>query len=127
MIIAIDHFVLTVRSVEDTLAFYQRVLGIGSERIAGRPVALKFGSNKINLHQTDRTFEPKAARPTPGGGDFCLITDQPIEQIIERLKREGVAIEVGPIERNGARGQMMSVYFRDPDENLVEVSSYPAA
>lgn len=125
MITAIDHFVLTVRSVEETIAFYQRVLGIGHEREPDRPVALRFGEQKINLHQTDRTFEPKASEPTPGAGDFCLVSDQPIEETLDRLEREGVAIEFGPVDRQGARGPMISVYFRDPDGNLIEVGHYP--
>ncbi|MEO8883302.1 MAG: VOC family protein [Devosia sp.] len=124
MIAGIDHFVLTVASVEVTLDFYERVLGMRRAMIPGRPSSLLFGTQKINVHQTDRTFEPKAERPTAGSGDFCLITDQPLAAVIERLKAEGVAMEVGPVERNGARGPMMSVYFRDPDGNLVEVSRY---
>ncbi|HTJ57450.1 MAG TPA: VOC family protein, partial [Devosiaceae bacterium] len=124
MITSTDHFVLTVRSVAASLDFYERVLGLEREILAGRPAALKFGSQKINLHQIDRTFEPKAETPTPGSGDFCLVTEQPIAEVVAHLKREAVEIEVGPIARNGARGQMLSIYFRDPDRNLVEVSSY---
>ncbi|WP_374700942.1 hypothetical protein [Aureimonas sp. AU40] len=89
-----------------------------------RPTALLFGRQKINVHEVDRTFEPKAARPTPGAGDFCLVTSRPMAEIVAHLHACGVAIEEGPVARNGARGPMESVYFRDPDGNLVEVSRY---
>ncbi|MER8517400.1 VOC family protein [Mesorhizobium sp. M1060] len=124
MIAGIDHFVLTVRSVEDSCAFYQRVLGLKRLDEPNRPTALLFGSQKINLHQVGRTFEPKAKVPMPGSGDFCLVAARPLAEICARLEANGVAIEVGPVERIGARGKMMSVYFRDPDSNLVEVSEY---
>jgi catechol 2,3-dioxygenase-like lactoylglutathione lyase family enzyme len=125
MIVAIDHFVLTVKSIEASLDFYERILGMSRVvTAAGRPTALAFGTQKINLHQADRTFEPKARLPTPGAGDFCLITDQPLEAIEAHLVAEKVTIELGPVDRNGARGPMRSLYFRDPDGNLVEVSRY---
>jgi len=126
MIAGIDHFVLTVRSVEATCAFYQRVLGLQRLDEPKRPTALLFGSQKINVHEVERTFEPKARAPTPGSGDFCLVAARPLAEILASLEANGVAIEVGPVERIGARGKMMSVYFRDPDGNLVEVSEYPA-
>ena len=125
MIAGIDHFVLTVRSVEATCAFYQRVLGMRRLDEPNRPTALLFGSQKINLHETGRTFEPKAKAPTPGSGDFCLVAAVPLAEVQASLEANGVAIEVGPVRRTGARGPMMSVYFRDPDGNLVEVSEYP--
>ena len=124
MIAGIDHFVLTVRSVEDTCAFYQRVLGLRRLDEPSRPTALLFGSQKINLHEVGRTFEPKAKAPTAGAGDFCLLAARPLAEICASLAANGVAIEVGPVERTGARGPMMSVYFRNPDGNLVEVSEY---
>jgi catechol 2,3-dioxygenase-like lactoylglutathione lyase family enzyme len=124
MIAGIDHFVLTVRSVEATCGFYQRVLGLQRLDEPNRPTALLFGSQKINLHEAGRTFEPKAKAPTPGSGDFCLVAAVPLAEIRASLEANGVAIEVGPVERTGARGPMMSVYFRDPDGNLVEVSEY---
>ncbi len=124
IIAGIDHFVLTVRSVEDSCAFYQRVLGLERLDEPNRPTALLFGSQKINLHEVGRTFEPKARAPTPGSGDFCLVAARPLAEICASLEANGVAIEVGPVERTGARGTMMSVYFRDPDGNLVEVSKY---
>ncbi|MEI9406109.1 VOC family protein [Mesorhizobium argentiipisi] len=125
MIAGIDHFVLTVRSVEATCAFYQRVLGMRRLDEPNRPTALLFGSQKINLHEIGRTFEPKAKAPTPGSGDFCLVAAVPLAEVQASLEANGVAVEVGPVERTGARGPMMSVYFRDPDGNLVEVSEYP--
>lgn len=124
MIGSIDHFVLTVRSVEATCDFYRRVLGMRRLDELNRPTALLFGSQKINLHEVGRTFEPKAKMPTPGSGDFCLVAAVPLAEVQASLKANGVAIEVGPVERTGARGAMMSVYFRDPDDNLVEVSEY---
>lgn len=124
MIAGIDHFVLTVRSVEATCDFYQRVLGLRRLDEPNRPTALLFGSQKINLHEVGRTFEPKAKTPMPGSGDFCLVAAVPLAEIRASLEGNGVAIEVGPVERIGARGKMMSVYFRDPDANLVEVSEY---
>jgi catechol 2,3-dioxygenase-like lactoylglutathione lyase family enzyme len=127
MIDRIDHFVLTVRSVEATCAFYERVLGFRRVDAAGRPTALHFGRQKINLHEVGRTFEPKATAPTPGAGDFCLIADRPIADVILHLRTCEVAIELGPVQRAGALGAMTSVYFRDPDGNLVEVSAYEAS
>ncbi len=124
MIERIDHLVLTVRSIETTLRFYERVLGMTRELLPGRPAALKFGQQKINVHELDRTFEPKAAHPVPGAGDFCLITREPIEDVIAHLRSCGVAIELGPVARTGALGAMTSVYIRDPDENLVEIARY---
>jgi len=124
MIDRIDHFVLTVASLDATCDFYERVLGFERVDAEGRPSALRFGDQKINVHQANRTFEPKAARPTPGAGDFCLITRRPLDELIAHLHERDVPIELGPIERNGALGAMTSVYFRDPDDNLVEVSRY---
>ncbi|CDX60627.1 Glyoxalase/bleomycin resistance protein/dioxygenase [Mesorhizobium plurifarium] len=125
MIAGIDHFVLTVRSVEASCDFYGRVLGMRRLDEPNRPTALLFGSQKINLHEAGRTFEPKAKAPTPGSGDFCLVAAVPLAEVQASLEANGVAIEVGPVRRIGARGPMMSVYFRDPDGNLVEVSEYP--
>lgn len=124
MIAGIDHFVLTVRSVEDTCAFYQRVLGFRRLDEPDRPTALLFGTQKINVHDVGRTFQPKAKAPTPGSADFCLVAARPLLEICASLAANGVDVEVGPVERIGARGPMMSVYFRDPDGNLVEVSEY---
>jgi catechol 2,3-dioxygenase-like lactoylglutathione lyase family enzyme len=124
MIDRYDHLVLTVRSLEATLDFYERALGFRRELRPGAPAALKFGRQKINVHEAERTFESKALRPTPGSADFCLIAAEPIEAVMAHLERVGVAIELGPVARHGAQGPMTSIYFRDPDENLVEVSRY---
>lgn len=117
----IDHFVLTVLSVEATCAFYARVCGMEVVEFGAGRKALRFGAQKINLHQAGAEFEPKAARPTPGSGDFCLLAEGAIEDVVVHLKREGVEIEDGPVARTGAMGAIASVYFRDPDGNLVEI------
>ena len=123
----IDHFVLTVRSIDATCDFYARVLGMEVEEFGGGRRALKFGKQKINLHEAGNEFEPKAQRPAPGSGDFCLLTDLPLENVIEHLDSCGVEILEGPVSRTGAVGRIESVYFRDPDGNLVEVSNYQEA
>ncbi|ALG73573.1 virulence protein [Azospirillum thiophilum] len=120
----IDHFVLTVASIEATCAFYRDVLGMEVVTFAGGRRALAFGAQKINLHEVGREFEPKAARPAAGAGDFCLIAETPLEEVIAHLQNRGVAIEEGPVPRTGATGAIRSVYFRDPDDNLVEVATY---
>jgi catechol 2,3-dioxygenase-like lactoylglutathione lyase family enzyme len=124
MITHIDHFVLTVRSLDDTCAFYERVLGFRRVDAPGLPTALTFGKQKINVHEAGHTFEPKAEAPSPGSADFCLISDRPLDAFRAHLQACGVAVEIGPVARQGAQGAMMSVYFRDPDGNLVEVSAY---
>ncbi len=120
----IDHFVLTVRDVEATCDFYSRVLGTEVEGFEGGRRALGLGRQKINLHQAGAEFEPKADKPTPGSGDFCLITSVPLERVVEHVRSCGVEIIDGPISRTGATGNLESVYFRDPDGNIVEVSNY---
>lgn len=124
MISRIDHFVLTVRSLEATCRFYERVLGLTRVEATGRPTALTFGCQKINIHEDEQMFGPKAANPTPGAGDFCLITDRALAELRCHIEACGVVIEVGPVKRTGAQGPMTSLYFRDPDGNLVEVSEY---
>lgn len=121
---AIDHVVLTVADVEATCAFYGRVLGMEAVTFAGGRRALAFGQQKINLHPAGREYEPKAHRPTAGSGDLCFITAVPLPQVIEHIAACGVPILEGPVERTGARGKIRSVYFRDPDLNLIEVSNY---
>ncbi len=120
----IDHFVLTVRDIDATCDFYARVLGMEVVTFAGGRKALVFGAQKINLHPAGREYEPKADRPTPGSGDFCLIAAVPLDDVVAHLRACGVAIEQGPVDRTGATGPIRSVYFRDPDRNLVEVSTY---
>jgi catechol 2,3-dioxygenase-like lactoylglutathione lyase family enzyme len=119
----VDHFVLTVKDVDATCRFYERALGLKRVEFEGR-VALQVGRQKINLHCAGHEFEPKARAPVPGAGDFCLISATPLDEVIAHLKSCGVAIEVGPVPKTGALGKMRSVYFRDPDGNLVEVSNY---
>ena len=120
----LDHLVLTVADVDRTIQFYSRVLGMEAIAFKGGRRALHFGRQKINLHQAGREFEPKADRPTPGSGDLCFIADTALVDVIAHLTACDVAIELGPVERDGALGPMMSVYFRDPDGNLIEVSEY---
>ncbi len=122
----IDHLVLTVRDLDATCAFYERVLGMQALTFAGNRRALQFGRQKINLHQAGREFEPKAAQPTPGSGDFCLITTEPLAEVLAHLNACAVSLVGGPVPKTGALGPMESVYFRDPDGNLVEVSRYLA-
>ncbi len=123
MIESIDHIVLTVRSLEATCRFYER-LGFIRKDVPGQPTALSLGHQKINVHELGHTFEPKAAAPTPGAGDFCLITRRSIDAVAAYLAAHKLMVETGPVERNGARGPMTSLYLRDPDGNLVEISRY---
>jgi catechol 2,3-dioxygenase-like lactoylglutathione lyase family enzyme len=120
----IDHVVLTVDDVERAIAFYVDVLGMVEVTFGSGRKALTFGSSKINLHQRGREFEPKAASPTPGSADLCLIADDPLEEVLAELAANGVAVEEGPVARTGATGPIMSVYLRDPDRNLIELSNY---
>lgn len=121
---ALDHLVLTVADLDATCAFYQRVLGMTAVTFAGGRRALAFGGQKINLHQAGAEFEPKAARPTPGSADLCLLVSGPIDAVLGHLEACGVAVEEGPVPRTGARGPITSVYLRDPDGNLIEVATY---
>lgn len=120
----IDHIVLTVKDLEETCQFYSRVLGMEVVTFGEDRRALAFGGQKINLHQHGKEFEPKAQTPIPGAIDLCLITETPIEDVVAHLQSVGVAIEQGPIQKTGATGPILSVYFRDPDGNLIEVSRY---
>ncbi len=120
----LDHFVLTVASIEKTCDFYGRILGFEIITFLGDRKALKFGQQKINLHQVGREFDPKALIPTAGSGDLCFIATTPVNQIIEELQAAHVSIELGPVERTGANGTILSVYLRDPDHNLIEISNY---
>jgi|GEM_PF-301904 len=120
----IDHFVLTVKDIDTTCAFYERVLGMKTAIFGENRKALTFGTQKINLHQRGKEFEPKAKNPIPGAADFCLITSIPISDVVAHLSSCGVRVLEGPVQKIGARGPMVSVYFRDPDQNLIEVSNY---
>jgi catechol 2,3-dioxygenase-like lactoylglutathione lyase family enzyme len=126
----IDHFVLTVANIETTCAFYTRVLGMQVTRFESMGtarVAVTFGRQKINLHQADAVPDPNVLKPTPGSADFCLITDTPIDDVLAHLRREQVDVILGPVIRTGSTGKMNSVYVRDPDLNLVEISNYIAS
>jgi catechol 2,3-dioxygenase-like lactoylglutathione lyase family enzyme len=120
----IDHFVLTVRDVEATIAFYGKALGMLPVTFGGGRRALAFGQSRISLHAADAPIRPHAGQPTPGSADLCFVALSPIETIIDHLRRSGVGIEEGPVLRTGALGPITSVYFRDPDNNLIEVSTY---
>ena len=120
----IDHLVLTVQDTAATCEFYAKVLGMTVVTFGEGRKALTFGRQKFNLHEAGREFEPKADRATPGSADLCLITQEPLSDVIDHLAACGVAILDGPVPRTGALGPIMSVYFRDPDRNLIEVSTY---
>ena len=120
----LDHLVLTVANLDVTCRFYETVLGMEVVTFGQGRKALAFGSSKINLHQLGKEFEPKALRPTAGSADLCFITTAPLDQVVVHLRTHGVAIEEGPIARTGAAGPINSVYIRDPDKNLIEISNY---
>lgn len=121
----LDHLVLTVKSIAATCEFYATALGMQVVSFGEDRKALVFGSQKINLHELGKEFEPKAHRPTPGSADLCFITTSPLTEVMQHLRDSGVAILEGPVQRTGAMGRIESVYFRDPDLNLIEVSNYP--
>ena len=123
----IDHIVVTAWDVDRTIDFYQRVLGMEPITFAGGRRGLAFGRQKINLHQAGREFEPKALKPAPGTIDLCFISSTPLPQVMEHVKSCGVAIVEGPVQKTGALGPMHSIYVRDPDGNLVEISNYESA
>ncbi len=117
----LDHVVLTVANIDATVDFYTEVLGMDLIKVDGRK-ALAFGIQQINLHQRGHEFEPKAAHPTPGSADLCFLTTTSLETVMEYLKEQKVHIEAGPVERDGAIGKLRSIYLRDPDRNLIEIS-----
>ncbi len=119
----IDHLVLTVEDIERTCTFYEAALGMQRTQFGDRQ-ALTFGFHKINLHQAGKEFEPKARHPIPGSADLCLITDTPVDQAVTHLQENGITLEEGPVPRTGAQGPIVSIYFRDPDGNLIELSNY---
>jgi catechol 2,3-dioxygenase-like lactoylglutathione lyase family enzyme len=123
----LDHLVLTTTHLDRCVDFYTRVLGMTLETFGAGRKALRFGRQKINLHEVGKEFEPKAERPTPGALDLCFIADRPLDDVIARLDALGASIIEGPVRRTGATGPIRSVYLRDPDENLIEISeSLPA-
>lgn len=123
-LIRLDHLILTVQNLDATCKFYTDVLGMEVVTFGNGRKALQFGQQKINLHEAGKEFEPKANAPTPGSADLCFIAETPLENVLRTLNQAGVTIEEGPVERTGALGKITSVYFRDPDKNLIEVSNY---
>ncbi|WP_394561937.1 VOC family protein [Aquipseudomonas alcaligenes] len=119
----LDHLVLTVRDLDASIDFYTRVLGMRLETFGAGRKALLFGVQKINLHLAGHEFEPKAERPTPGSADLCFLLATPLEQIAAELAAAGVAVVEGPVQRTGAGGPIRSLYVRDPDHNLIELSN----
>jgi len=119
----IDHLVLTVRDIEETRDFYTKVLGMESVIFGDDRVALKFGSQKINLHESGNEFEPKAMHPVPGSADLCFITAVALNDAMSHVKGCGIEIIQGPVSRTGANGPLLSFYFRDPSGNLIEVAN----
>jgi catechol 2,3-dioxygenase-like lactoylglutathione lyase family enzyme len=120
----LDHLVLTVTNIDDTCDFYERVLGMEHVVFGEGRHALIFGTQKINLHKAGREFEPRAAAPTPGSADLCFWTQTQLDEVIEHLQEAEIVVEQGPVRRTGARGPIISVYLRDPDGNLIEISNY---
>ena len=127
MIDHLDHLVLTTNDEAACIDFYTRVMGVSLERfVGGTPpverVAFRFGIQKINLHVKGREFDPKAHLPVPGALDLCFIADRPLAEVVEKLRAEAWPIIEGPVVRTGATGKIRSVYVRDPDLNLIEIS-----
>jgi catechol 2,3-dioxygenase-like lactoylglutathione lyase family enzyme len=122
----LDHLVLTVVDIDAAVGFYTELLGMTAVTFGTYRRAASFGSTKINFHQEGREFEPKARRPTPGSADICLIVEDSIDALMAELAEAGVRIEEGPVQRTGALGLITSCYIRDLDNNLIELSNYPA-
>ena len=122
MIKSIDHIVLTTRDLDKCIRFYVEVLGMQLENYGKGRIAFRFGEQKFNVHPPGFDASIKARTPTPGSLDLCFLADRPLDEVIARLKREKVPIEEGPVNRTGARFTIRSVYVRDPDQNLIEIS-----
>ncbi len=120
---SLDHLVLTVRDLDATRKFYCDVLGMKFETFGEGRTAVHFGTQKINLHVVGKEFEPRAERATAGSGDLCFLTSVPLDTVIETLRSNGIAIVLGPVPKTGAQGPIRSVYVRDPDLNLIEISN----
>lgn len=120
---SLDHLVLTVRDLNTSISFYTQILGMQEEVFGENRVALNFGHQKINLHRHQHEFEPKAETPLPGSEDLCFLVSTPLEQVIKHLTENGVELLEGPMRRTGATGPILSVYIRDPDGNLIELSN----
>lgn len=123
-VVYLDHLVITVDDISTTVDFYESILGMKKTVFANNRVALLFGNQKINLHPKGGEFEPKAQNPIPGSADLCFIINTPIENAIEHLHKHHIHLIEGPVTRTGATGPIKSVYFRDPDGNLIEISNY---
>jgi catechol 2,3-dioxygenase-like lactoylglutathione lyase family enzyme len=121
---SLDHLVLTVSDIDVTCEFYERVLQCEVITFGDDRKALRCGDQKINLHRSGAEFQPCARKPTPGSADLCFIAETLLDELCAYLNRCEVAIEEGPVERTGARGPILSVYIRDPDQNLIELSNY---
>ncbi|PBI93954.1 Virulence protein [Variovorax boronicumulans] len=122
MIDHLDHLVLTTANEEACVRFYMETMGMTLETFGAGRKAFRFGHQKINLHVKGHEFEPKAELPTPGSLDLCFIASVPLEEVIARLQAQGVPILEGPVMRTGATSRIRSVYVRDPDLNLIEIS-----
>lgn len=124
MINRLDHLVLTTTDLDACLDFYQRILKMSVITFGEQRFALQFGQQKINIHQYGKEFEPKAHLPVPGSLDLCFISDIPLIEVQQHIEQQGVEIIEGPVQRTGAIGKMTSLYIRDPDLNLIEISQY---
>ena len=120
---SLDHLVITAADPAATVRFYTRVLGMTEQTFGSGRTALLFGRSKINVHQAGHEFEPKADVPTPGSADLCFLVSTPIADVVEQLHAAEVPIVEGPVTRTGATGPILSVYVRDPDGNLIELSN----
>ncbi len=122
-LLQLDHVVLTVNDIQASCDFYATILGMEVVTFGDNRKALRFGEQKINLHQAGQEFEPKAAAPTPGSADLCFLTETPLDDIILHLGNYGLRVEEGPVLRTGATGPIISIYIRDPDNNLIEIAN----
>jgi len=122
-ILTLDHLVLTVKNIDKTVEFYEK-LGMKKEIFANNRIALKYANQKINLHKLGSEFEPKAQNVKEGSADLCFIVEQNLEEVIAYLEKQGIKIEQEIVQRTGANGKIKSIYLRDPDLNLIELSNY---
>ena len=122
-ILSLDHLVLIVKDIDVAIEFYTTVMGMRCSIFGDNRKALFFGSQKINLHEVTKEFQPKALNPTPGSADLCFLTAMPLTEVISNLQSKKVEIVEGPIEKIGALGPILSIYIRDPDQNLIKISN----
>jgi len=120
---SLDHLVLYVENIEDSVAFYQRVLGMRKIVFAQSRLALGFGNQKINLHPLREPLQPHALNPQSGSADLCFITPLPLQDAMQHVRDCGVEILLGPVQRSGANTSLISFYIRDPDGNLLEIAN----